>query len=170
MQFVKYLTLFSLTSCLLQGCATHQPPTFDPLPFDQAEYDALPKTGTGIIQGQVFAKTIGGDVKKGAGNNVILIPATKYGTLRYNEQVIGGKLLSKTEDPRYAKYVLRQVSDGDGKFIFRNVPAGKYYAVSHITWEAPSSNRYIATETQGGQVRAEVFIQDGKTIDLMLKY
>lgn len=154
---------------LIAGCA-HIAPTFEPLPFDEAEYAALPKTGTGVIQGQVFGKTKGGDVKKGAGNNVILIPATKYGTQRYKMQVIGNQLLSKPEDPRYKKYAFQQIADSDGKFSFKNVPPGKYYAISHLTWEAPSSNRYLITETQGGKLYKEVDVMNGQTVDVMLTF
>lgn len=158
----------ALVISLASGCAMLQPPTFEPLPFDEAEYNALPKVGTGTVKGQVFAKTRGGDVKKGAGNNVILIPATVYGNLRYREQVIGGKLLAKAEDPRYARYVREQTTDGDGRFTFTNVPSGKYYAVSYITWEAPSSNPYLTTETQGGKVHKEIEVQNDQTLEVIL--
>jgi hypothetical protein len=95
---------------------------------------------------------------------VILIPATKYGTLRFREQVIGGKLLSRDEDPRYQKYVLQKVTDGEGRFTFENVPPGKYYAVSHIFWEIPTN----VNRLQGGKVFREIEVQNEKTVEVML--
>jgi len=151
---------------VIVGCA-HTPtplPTFDPLPFDEAEYAALPKTGTGIVTGQVFGKTRGGDIKKGAGNNVILIPATKWGTLRYQKQVLRGMMLSRSEDPRYKDYVFQKTTDGDGRFTFTNVPPGKYYAVSYVLWSVPGAPQ------QGGNVAREIDVQNDRTTEAMLTF
>lgn len=164
----KFLLIAAVAVIVATAC-TPRYKTFTPLPFDEREYNALPKTGTGVVKGQVFAKTKGGDVKKGAGNNVMLIPATSYGTQRYREQIIGGKFTSIPEDSRYAKYVLETITDGDGRFTFNNVPPGKYYAVSHITWQVIITNRYYpVTETQGGKVHKEIEIKNGQTIEVIL--
>lgn len=156
---VRILAAALATAWLMTGCIRHHVATFVPLPFDEAEYASLPTTGTGTVRGQVFAKTVGGDVVFGAGNNVVMIPATAYGTQRYREQVIAGKLLSQPEDPRFAKYVKSTVADGEGRFTFQNVPPGRYYVFSHVTWEAYATNRYV-TDTQGGRVSREIEVQD----------
>lgn len=153
----------------LAGCATSQP-TYTALAFDEAEYAALAKEGTGVVRGQVFAKTRGGDIKKGAGNNVVMMPATKFGDQRYYEHLIAGKLLSTSEDRRHHGYMKTKTTDGEGRFEFIDVPPGKYYVFSDVTWEVPSTNPYMRgmMETQGGRVIGKFEVKNGAVTDAVL--
>jgi hypothetical protein len=172
MKYSKVVFLSILVIGLV-GCASRPSiETFVPIPFDESEYAALPQNGTGVVRGQVFAKTRGGDIKKGAGNSVVLMPATKYGDQRYAQQIIGGKLASQAEDSRYAKYTRSKTTDGDGRFEFADVPPGQYYIFSSIIWETVSSNEYSRRlglmDTQGGKVSRKIEVKDGAVTEAML--
>lgn len=163
-----------LASVSLLGACVNvpQPGRFTPLPFDEAEYAALPKVGTAIVRGQVFAKTVGGDVKKGAGERVYLIPATKYRDQWYRESLIAGKLATVAQDPRYATYDVIQTTDAEGRFEFKNVPPGSYYVLGKVSWEVPVPGRYAfgMTDTQGGLVVRKVTATNGATTETILNY
>lgn len=155
----------------LTGCATTKQETFTPLPFNEAEYSALAKIGTGIVRGQVFAKTVGGDVKKGAGEKIVMWPATSYGIQRYEQQVVGGKLASVAEDIRYSKYSLIKTTDGDGKFEFTNVPAGSYYILSKVTWTVITRTSFGPIENvQGGKLHLKIDVKDNALTEAMLTF
>ena len=167
---------FILMACMaaLAGCAI-QPRVFNPLPFDQVEYDALPKTGTGAVRGQVFAKTVGGEIKKGAGNEVRLMPSTLYryqAFLAKDTPYLSEIPMAAAQDARHAIYDKVKTTDGDGKFEFTNIPPGKYYIVSNISWETISTNQYSRrlglTDTQGGRVMREIEVTNGNTVEAML--
>jgi hypothetical protein len=61
------------------GCASVAP-LVPRLPFPSDEYAALATTGTGVVKGQVFMKTRGGDVKTAAGSEIHMDPVTTYST------------------------------------------------------------------------------------------
>lgn len=169
---MKILLATLIAAATLAGCAAPRQATFTPLPFDQTEYDALPKTGSGVVRGQVFAKTVGGDVKKGAGNSVMLIPVTAFRRQWYDQVLMKGSLATTQWDSRYNQYDRKKVTDGDGKFEFTDVPPGKYYVLSNVTWETISDNRYLRqagiTDTQGGMVVGTVDVANGAVAEAIL--
>lgn len=84
---------------MLSGCAVSQQKPVPRIPFPAAEFAALPTKGTGTLTGQVFMKTVGGDVKFGAGSTVYLVPVTSYSKQWYEVNYIGGQAL-EAPDPR----------------------------------------------------------------------
>jgi hypothetical protein len=169
----KVLLVVALAS-VVAGCAhrLRADMIWTPLPFDEAEYAALPKAGTGVVKGQVFAKTIGGTVKTGAGSEVLLIPATKFNDQWYRETFVYQHAALTNPDARYATFNRVKTADGDGRFEYTKIPAGRYYVLSHVTWEAVSDNPYSrrlgVTDTQGGWVSRVVEVKDGETTEAIL--
>lgn len=145
-----------LALSLLAGCAqAPKPMEFGAFPV--AEYQALPKTGTGTITGQIFMKTRGGDVKFGAGTEVVLIPATSYTATLYQayqqDRPVG------EPDPRVKEYSRRVITDGTGGFRFEGIPGGAYYVGGSVFWEAPTQ---FGLSKQGAHLLSPVTVEEGK--------
>ncbi|WP_440466911.1 hypothetical protein ACKI1H_27175 [Pseudomonas sp. YH-1] len=147
----------------LAGCAGNQVKPLEFGTFPASEYEALQKSGSSTVTGQVFLKTRGGDVKFGAGSEVVLIPATSYSATlmqAYTEDRPAG-----TPDPRVKQYSHRTQADGSGYFTFRNVPAGRYYVNSSVNWEAPTQ---FGLSHQGGFILVPVSVGDGEEARIMV--
>jgi hypothetical protein len=158
-----------LAAALASACGV-QPrehaPTWTPLPFDEAEYAALPKTGTDVVRGQVLASTGEGQVRKGAREEVLLIPATTYRDQWYIEKLMQGKAATAEQDARYSKYDRRSVTDADGRFEFIDVPPGPYYVLGRVVWSVAAPGGAM----QGGLLIRKVQVENGRTTQVNLLY
>lgn len=165
----KKLGMLAAIVLILSGCATQ--PTWTPLPYNEAEYAPYKKKGTGIVKGDVFAKTVGGDVKKGSGSNVYLMPATTFGDQRYKEAFVNGAVATVDADPRHGENVKKVQADIDGKFQFTEITTGKYYVFSSVFWEIQKWDsilgRYYSVRT-GGNVIKQIDVTNGKTTEVSL--
>lgn len=123
--------------CLVMaGCAPYKLQST----FNQADVDAYLKKGSGTIVGQAFLKTRGGEVRYGAGNEVVLIPATAYvkDVFKANSEHMN-YVDPTTIDSRWDDFNKVTIADGSGNFEFNDLPAGQYYLQCEITWEVPSA-------------------------------
>jgi hypothetical protein len=151
-------------SCTLPVAAPPAPPA--PLvPFDPAEVAWAKGSETATIEGQAFLKTRGGDVKYGAGNDVLLFPYSAQSFDFYRRAVAG-------EDPPRLDPALSALSramkaGGDGSFRFDNLPAGSYLLLTSVTWEAPVGYQG-AMRTQGGALGAPATAENGKTTRIII--
>ena len=132
------------------------------------EYQALQTEGTGIVSGQGFLKTRGGDVKKAAGSEVILNPVTSYSNQWYEVSYLQGKPLTAL-DPRINQYLITTIADGDGRFTFTNVPEGEYYVGTSVYWESPTGYQG-ALQRQGGQVAKKIKVINNKETKVILTW
>jgi hypothetical protein len=153
-----------VSAAILAGCAAQQP--IVRIPFPEAEYAALPKTGTGVVRGQAFLKTRGGDVKLGAGNRIVLNPVTSYSQQWYQTIYEQGKPIEEP-DLRVQQYLRETTGDAEGRFEFKDVPPGDYFVITVVTWEAPVGYRGSLV-SQGGYVIKRVTVRDGQEQQVIL--
>lgn len=109
--------------------------------FPLEEYEALPKEGSGIVTGELFAVTRGGDVKYGAGVDVTLRPYTSY---IENKPDYDSKIQELDHiDDRALEYDFKTKTDSYGKFEFTKVPPGKYQVYAFFFWLAGKEPQMI---------------------------
>lgn len=128
--------------------------------FIEAEYAPYGKEGSGTITGQAFLKTMGGDVKYGAGNTVFMNPVTSYSTEWFERAILAQESLEPS-DPRCQPYTKSVIADGEGRFEFEGLPAGEYYIGCLINWSVPGQYGMIPT---GGVAHAKVRVAEGQHV------
>ncbi len=101
------------------------------IPFPEAEYAALAKTGDATVKGVIYVITPGGQKIYGKETRLYLNPVTSYSTQWYKESYLGGAKMSKV-DPRLFNYLRFTTSDETGHFEFLNVPSGSYYLIGVV--------------------------------------
>ncbi len=101
------------------------------IPFPEAEYQSLAKTGSGTVTGHIYLVTKDGTKIYGKETRLYLNPETSYSTQWYKESYLGGAKMSKV-DPRLYNYLKFTTSDKNGKFEFLNVPSGSYYLIGVV--------------------------------------
>jgi len=151
-----------LSISLLTACANQKPVERPPFPVE--EYAQLQKIGTGKVAGQVFMKTVGGDVRFGAGSDVYLFPGTSYSDFWYQTNYVSQKPIAPP-DSRQMQYTKIVQADGSGNFEFSDIPPGRYYISSMVTWQAPTQWGLAA---QGGWVAKSATVSNGATARVML--
>ncbi|PKB22061.1 carboxypeptidase-like regulatory domain-containing protein [Janthinobacterium sp. 64] len=165
---LKLLSL-SVLAVLLMGCST--PRSLVVMPeFQQAEYDALSKTGSGGVKGQAFMKTKGGEFKEAGGDTVTLRPKTEYArklamlpASLYKCQVVS------TVSLKFCDYDRTAMTDSEGRFEFTEVPDGTYYVTTNVSWLAYYPGTFPSVESkQGGTIPMEVTVADSKVSTIML--
>lgn len=145
----------------LNACALPEPKKIA-TPFDEAEMIEATKLGTGSITGSAFAKTMGGEVKSGAGSTVYLYPVTPY-VMEF--VTLNEKYNRVITDPRLKNYIKSTVADAAGNFEFENLKAGRYYLETRISWRF--FNGYNSQET-GGVAKNFVQVEENKKSKVIL--
>jgi hypothetical protein len=102
--------------------------------FVEEEYRDYAETGEGLLMGQAFATTRGGDVVHGAGRSVYLTPRTSYATEWWEQEVLRGIELAGA-DSTAETYFRVTTADAEGRFKFEDLPRGTYYVACWILWE-----------------------------------
>ena len=132
--------------------------------YSPAEYAPYARAGTGKITGQAFLKTVGGEVRYGAGNTVALHPATSLTNEWFTKVVVQGRDLVPG-DLRANDYRRITTADAEGRFEFNNLPPGEYYVTCGITWGVPSDIGVLPT---GGIAYARATVRNGETTKVVV--
>lgn len=148
--------ILSALVLFMSGCG----PIERKIMFNEQEFKSYAEKGTATIFGDAFLKTAGGEVRKAAGNTILLLPANSYTTewINHNKRYMALQLTPA--DPRYFKYERQTTGDADGRFEFNELPPGQYYVATKIIWKVPSGGGGL-TET-GGWVSAMIQIASGE--------
>jgi hypothetical protein len=166
MQMIKQysrLAAAAFAVLVVSGCVS-QPKPVERMPFPVNEYAALSKAGSGVVDGQLFFKTVGGDVKYGAGSLVSLNPITTYSEQWFDAAHVRHAPIT-AGDPRQDAYIRTVQADGGGNFHFSNVPPGKYFVSGVVMWQAPTQ---FGLSNQGGRLTNRVDVKDGETTRIIL--
>ena len=164
-----------LTSLSLFGCATRTPVSLPPL--NEAEYGPYASAGVAKVTGSVFLVTRGGDIKKGAARQVFLIPATSFIAARMTNadnycttfDWLGFSGTNKETIARAWRHTRIAVADVEGRFVFSNIPTGKYVVESQLFWQFLSCGLLGCRNSDTGAVlRQEVEVTEGAVVDVQL--
>jgi hypothetical protein len=161
-----YSRRWAVCLCLLvAACAARTKPAFVPTqPFNDTDFAWSASKGRGTVTGQAFLKTVGGDVKTCAGNEVSLVPDNSY-TEEIHSALQTNRYGSAVYDPRYYQFRRTTTCDAEGRFSFSDLPSGKWFVNVLVQWGAPSSSGILP---QGGYLSRHVETKDGTTEKLIL--
>ena len=173
MKLPALLCLFASLSFF--GCATRTPINLPPL--NEAEYGPYASAGAAKVTGSVFLVTRGGDIKKGAARQVFLIPATSFVAARMTNadnyyttfDWLGFSGTDKETIAKAWRHTRIAVADVEGKFVFSNIPAGKYVVESQLFWQYLNCGILGCRVTDTGAVlRQQIDVTDGAIADVQL--
>lgn len=159
----QILGLAIVSVLLVTACVTtnNAPVATITASYNAAEYAPYRKPGSGKVVGQAFLKTVGGDVKYGAGDNVALMPVTSLTSDVWNKLVLQNlPVQNLLATPHVLDCGRKAVGDGEGHFEFDNLPPGEYYLYCVILWGVPGES---GVQSTGGIAYAKVSVRNGKT-------
>ncbi len=129
--------------------------------FPEAEYQLLPRSGKGTIQGSVYLQDVYGKKIMGNKTRLYLNPVTSYSSQWYEKSYLDGQKMGEA-DTRLYNYLRFTASDENGAFAFYGVPSGKYYLIGTVICGAEcgfdsDKNVRIAVEVEieGNQIIAQ---------------
>lgn len=166
--------LFMATAAfLLAGCVTPgsvQQTIKVNEPFDKVEAAEMISQGNGSLSGTAFMRQQGGGVVTCAGNEVRLLPATKYALERmaaiYGNPFVRDEVkyvnvysprLRAVFQPNPAEYNQHSritTCDAQGNFEFQDVKDGRYFVISQVIWKVRMD--------EGGALASLIAVQNGK--------
>ncbi len=152
-------SLVAIVLVAVSGCATRGP-AVPAAPFSEVTYHPYGVSGTATVSGNSFLITRGGDVKRGAGRPVLLIPDTDFLRYRLDGRVYDHPTYNRltfSDEPKENidkawAYTKSTVADVDGKFVFQKLPAGKYVIETQLFWEYVNCSFLVCRNSEAGSI------------------
>jgi hypothetical protein len=153
----------SFPSCVITMLDVHP----HQVPFDETEFAAYDRPGSGAITGQLaVVDPDNGRLRHGDRATVELLPVASYTTEMVNRQLGQGTRLFPA-DSRLKKYVRTTTTDHQGNFAFSSLPAGDYYVFGDVEWnDQPLFEEY--NQYQWGCER--ITVRNGQVTRVMVSH
>jgi hypothetical protein len=150
------LVLCTVAACAPQPYALHTS-------FDESAFAPYAEKGKAKVYGQAFLVTNGGEVKKGAGKKIVLMPDNSY-TEEFLQVADSNK--QPVSDPRFRAYIKITVADADGNYEFDGLPPGDYILLTEIRWMIPSDS--FIPQYSGSELIKRFSLQRGEHQKVLL--
>ncbi|HEY3897976.1 MAG TPA: hypothetical protein VGM54_05140 [Chthoniobacter sp.] len=144
---------FLLSSCALVGAPRR-------VPFNEADFATYRGTGSSTVAGQLVVTSDDGEKHIGDGTHVTLLPVAAYTKEMVDREIGNGDNLAPS-DPRFRQYMRLVTTDGQGNFVFKNVPAGEYFVAGLGEW-------YVGDDAQYQWACERVTVGKGQTVKIKL--
>jgi len=138
-----YLALLVTAAQAFAGCALPRR-----VPFNEADFAWARGAGTSTITGRAFVTMKDGTVRYAHNAMVDLVPVNAYTTESIQRYFVRGENIADF-DPRLPKYRHSTMTDANGNFVLRNLPAGTYYAEASVVWHY-TSTMYVNSASGDG--------------------
>ena len=164
--------LIALLGFGLVGCASTKI-TVD-IPYDGSEVQWSLVEGSSSIEGDAFLQRNDGMLVKCSGRFVWLTPFSSYEEELvtkvtgkpeggFNTYGIGRKVWDADEDyMKMSNDSRKSTCDVDGKFAFKNIPAGTYYISTEVVWKVDD---YFL---EGGGIVKKITVKEGESLKISL--
>jgi hypothetical protein len=139
--------------------------------FDPQEVSWFEQKGTNSIQGSALIRQGGGGVITCAGNEVHLVPVSRYATERMlaiygstkrGYSRVGNAVIKGEPDYFYITTSQTKRCDAQGYFSFTDLPDGSFYMVTLITW------RVSEYRSAGGALMERITLENGENGEVVL--
>ena len=160
----KLVFCIAAAGFVLVGCAGNSPAPPPQrmsmtVPYSDADFGSWAGIGNADIQGQAFLKTVGGDVKTCAGQNVVLAPDNSYSRELLMVMVVTNGKVPTNADNRATRYMRLETCDSQGAFSFKNLKPNKWIILTKVLWAAPIG---YSLKQQGGIIEKSITAAPGE--------
>lgn len=161
--WLKYGGASTLLAILITACSSISKTTWVEYSFEEKDVAWARASGKCELKGYAYLKNRMAEIKTCAGNEVALVPASKYAIKRYKLADESG--MTEVADrpnvnppgPEYYKSIRTTTCDDAGAFEFKGLPNGDYFIVTSAIWKAP-----VGARRQGGFFIKKVSLRDGE--------